>query len=174
MTYSDPIWYQVALVNNQDDLLVGFFLLDKFKNRLAKRSHRIPSIENVQNDVWGVDNFVEFTIDTPWSSFGVDGFNDIGMSLEFRRDGRGARFWYTERYISNGMKRSERNINIPPVSSSTWLAAASALSYASAPSWLNSSKVPTSKRGFFRWALGPKVSWKGSVSTMCERLNNKS
>lgn len=39
-------------------------------------------------------------------------------------------------------------------------------SWASEPSLESSSKVPTSMRGRLRWALGPKVSPKDSVSTM--------
>jgi len=58
---------------------------------------------------------------------------------------------------------------LPMIPNPDSVAASAASSAAAAPSLLSSSNVPASILGFFRWALGPKVSPKGSVSTMWER-----
>ena len=61
----DPAWHQVAFVNDKDDLFVCLFFLQILEDRLAHRSHGIAGVQYVENDIRGVDDFVELAIDTP-------------------------------------------------------------------------------------------------------------
>lgn len=65
MAYSDPVRNEVTLVDDQDDLLVSFLLLDILQNRFAHRSDWISRVEYVEDNVRRIDDFVKFAIDTP-------------------------------------------------------------------------------------------------------------
>lgn len=65
VTHGDPVWNEVTLVNDQDDLLVGFFLFDILQHGFTHRSDWISSVEYVEDNVGRVDDFVELAIDTP-------------------------------------------------------------------------------------------------------------
>jgi hypothetical protein len=67
---------------------VRLFLLDVVQDRLTHRPQRVPSIQDVEDDIGRVDDFVEFAINSPRSAFGVDGLNIICVRL-WLDDGRG-------------------------------------------------------------------------------------
>lgn len=50
-TYSYPVRHQIALVDNQDNLLVCLFLLQVLQYRLAHGSKWITGIQDMQDDV---------------------------------------------------------------------------------------------------------------------------
>lgn len=49
--YRDPVWNEVALVDDQDDLFMSFLLLDILQDGFTHRSDWIPRIEYVEDDV---------------------------------------------------------------------------------------------------------------------------
>lgn len=60
--YRNPVGNQVALIDDQDHLLVRLLLPDVLQYRFAQRSQGIPRVENVKNHVGGVYNLVEFPV----------------------------------------------------------------------------------------------------------------
>ena len=46
-THSDPIGHEIALVDDQNNLLMSFLFLDVFKDGVAKCSQRVPGVENM-------------------------------------------------------------------------------------------------------------------------------
>jgi len=65
VTHGDPVWNEVTLVDDQDDLLMGFFLFDILQHGFTHRSDWISSVEYVEDNVGRVDDFVKLAIDTP-------------------------------------------------------------------------------------------------------------
>ena len=65
VAHGDPVRNEVTLVNDQDDLLMSFLLLDVLQHRFAHRSDWISSIEYVEDNVRRVDDFVKLAIDAP-------------------------------------------------------------------------------------------------------------
>lgn len=59
-------------------------------------------------------------------------------------------------------------VGSPPAAKSTPEGPGSASGFDEAAAASSSIEL-ISNLGFFRWAFGPNVSWKGSVSTMCGR-----
>lgn len=58
MTYSNLGGNQITLVQNEDKMLMGCFLLEIFLNRPASCAQRITSIQNMQDDIGGVNDLV--------------------------------------------------------------------------------------------------------------------
>ena len=83
ITHGDPVWNEVTLVNNQDDLFMGFLLFDILQHRLAHRSDWISGIEDVEDNVGRVNDFVKLAIDTPRGSFRVNRLDVVCVSLFF-------------------------------------------------------------------------------------------
>ena len=48
---SDPVRYEITLVEDKHNLLVRLLLPDKFQDALAKGTHRVASIENMEDNV---------------------------------------------------------------------------------------------------------------------------
>lgn len=64
MTYCNPVRDKIALINDQYYLLVGFLLFDRLKYGFTHRAQRIPSVENMEDNIRGIDNFVKFSKNT--------------------------------------------------------------------------------------------------------------
>lgn len=84
-THCNPVRNKITFVDDKHNLLVGLFLFDVFQDRLAQRSHGISSIENMQNDIRGIYDFIEFAVYPARSTLGVDRLDDIGVRLEVIR-----------------------------------------------------------------------------------------
>lgn len=78
----DPVWNQVALVEDEEDLLVGLLLADELQNALAKCTHGITGVEHVKDNVRGVNDLIQLAINTARGTLGVDGLNDVGICGE--------------------------------------------------------------------------------------------
>ena len=57
-------------------------LPDVFQYRLAKRAHRIASVDDMNDDVRRVDDLVKLAIDTARGPLRIDRLNDICVRLE--------------------------------------------------------------------------------------------
>ena len=51
IVHGDPVRDKIALVDDQNDLFVGFLFPDVLQNGFAHRSHRIPRVEDVEDDI---------------------------------------------------------------------------------------------------------------------------
>ena len=80
-THSDPIRDQVALVNDEDDLLMCLLLAHVLQHALAQRSERIARVKDMNKDVRRVDDLVELAVYPARGALGVDGLDDIGVGL---------------------------------------------------------------------------------------------
>lgn len=58
VTYGHPVGNQVAFIDDQDYLLVRFFLLDIVKDGVAHCAKGIAGVKYMQDDVGGVDDLV--------------------------------------------------------------------------------------------------------------------
>jgi len=82
--YRDPVWHQIALVQDKHDLLVRLFLLDIVQDRLAHCPQRVPGIKDMQNHIRRVNDFVEFAINPARCALGIDRLKVVGVSLNVR------------------------------------------------------------------------------------------
>lgn len=73
----DPVRHQVALVDDEDNLLVRFFFADVLQDTLAKRPERIAGVDNMEDNVRGVDDLVQLTIDTSRCALGEYWFDQV-------------------------------------------------------------------------------------------------
>lgn len=68
---------------------MGFLLLDVLEDTLTHSSEGIASIQDMENDVGGVYNLIQFTIDSSRGTFEIDRFDVVGVCLRhnfFRLD----------------------------------------------------------------------------------------
>ena len=59
-------------------MLMFRFLLDILQDRLTARAHGITGVEDVEEDVGGINDLVEFIPDTAGLAFGEHGVPDLG------------------------------------------------------------------------------------------------
>jgi hypothetical protein len=50
-TYSDPGWYQIHFVEDDDEVLVGFLFLEVALHLRTPRSHGVSGVQHLQKDV---------------------------------------------------------------------------------------------------------------------------
>ncbi len=62
---SNPVWHKVTFVDDKDDLLMSLLLPDKFKDAFAQGAHRVASVQYMQDNVRGVDDLVQLSVNTP-------------------------------------------------------------------------------------------------------------
>jgi hypothetical protein len=60
---------------------VRFFLFDVFQYGLAHRPEGVAGVENVKDDVGGIDDLVEFAVYPSRGAFSVDGLVIVGVCL---------------------------------------------------------------------------------------------
>jgi len=65
VAYGDPVWNEVALVDDQDDLFMSFLLLDILQDGFTHGSNWISRIEYMKDDVRRVNDLVKLAVDTP-------------------------------------------------------------------------------------------------------------
>ena len=80
-THCDPIGDKVALVDDEDDLLVRLLLLDELEDRLAHGAEGVASVEDVEDNIGGVDDLVELAVDAAGRPLGVNGLEEVGVGL---------------------------------------------------------------------------------------------
>ena len=82
-THRDPVGHEIAFVDDQDDLLVRFLLLDVLEDGFAHGTEGIASVEDVEDDIGRVDDFVQLTVDPTRRPFGVDRLVVVGVRSGF-------------------------------------------------------------------------------------------
>ena len=56
-------------------------LLDELEDRLAHGAEGVASVEDVEDDIRGVDDLVELAVDAAGRPLGVDGLEEVGVGL---------------------------------------------------------------------------------------------
>ena len=56
-------------------------LLDKLEDRLAHGAEGVASVEDVEDDIRGVDDLVELAVDAAGGPLCVDGLEEVGVGL---------------------------------------------------------------------------------------------
>jgi len=74
LTYGYARGDEVAFVEDEQEMLVRRFLLDVFLHAAASRSFWISRVQDVEDDVRGVDDFVQLVPYPLALTFGEDGF----------------------------------------------------------------------------------------------------
>jgi len=77
-THGNPGRNKIDLVQHVDQLFVRLFLPQELDDGFTPGSHRIPGIEDVDDNVGRVENLVQFSPDSTRGSFGVDRFGHEG------------------------------------------------------------------------------------------------
>jgi hypothetical protein len=80
-THGHPIWHQIALVYDENDLLMRLFFCNVVKNRLAHSTHGVASVQNMKNDIRRINNLVEFSIYPTRCAFCIYRLNIVGVCL---------------------------------------------------------------------------------------------
>jgi len=62
-------WDEIAFIENKDQVLVRALMLEVVLNKLSSGSVRIPSIQNIQKNIWRINNFVQFFPNSFWLPF---------------------------------------------------------------------------------------------------------
>ena len=83
--YGNPAWNEITLVDNQHDLFMSFFFFDIVQYRFTQGTQWISGVNNMQNNIRGVDDFIEFSIYSTRCALGIDGFNVISMCFWLSR-----------------------------------------------------------------------------------------
>lgn len=76
-THSYPGGDEVDLVEDEDDTLMCLLLLEEVKDGLAHGTHGIPGVEDVDDNVRGVENLVELSPDSSRLPLGVDSLSGL-------------------------------------------------------------------------------------------------
>lgn len=71
-THGNPSRDEIDLVENEDNSLVSLLLLEEVEDGLAHGSHRVSSVEDVNDDVGRIEDLVELSPNSSRSSLGVD------------------------------------------------------------------------------------------------------
>ena len=75
LTHSSPCRDEIDLVQDIDEMLVCLLLPQVLDNRLTPGTKRIPSVQNMNDDIGGIEDLVQFSPYTTGSTFGVDWFS---------------------------------------------------------------------------------------------------
>lgn len=73
-TYGNPGGNKVNLVEHIHKMFMCLFLSQVLDDGLTPRTQRISCIQNVDDDIGRIENFVELTPNTAGCTLGVDGF----------------------------------------------------------------------------------------------------
>lgn len=73
MTYGHPSGNEINLVKDIHQMFMCLFLSQVLDDGLTSRTERISCIQDMDNDIGRIEDFVEFTPDTSGCTLGVDG-----------------------------------------------------------------------------------------------------
>jgi len=81
-THRDPVGHEIALVEEQNNLLVGLLLAHVVEHGVTKGAERVAGVKYVKNDVGGVNDLVKLAVDATRGAFVVNSFNVIGVGIK--------------------------------------------------------------------------------------------
>lgn len=73
MTYGHPSGNEINLVKDINQMFMCLFLPQVLDDGLTPRTQRISCIQDMDNDIGRIENFVELTPDTSGCTLGIDG-----------------------------------------------------------------------------------------------------
>lgn len=92
LSYRNPVGNQITFVDNEHNLLVGLFLLNILQHGFAHRTKRVASVQDVENDVRGINDFVQLSVNSTRCAFLIDRLVIICMGLGLNNS-RSQRFY---------------------------------------------------------------------------------
>lgn len=72
MTYGNPSGNEINLVKDINQMFMCLFLPQVLDDGLTPRTQRISCIQDMDNDIGRIENFVELTPDTSGCTLGID------------------------------------------------------------------------------------------------------
>lgn len=73
MTYGNPSGNKINLVEDINKMLMRLFLSQVLDDGFTPRTQRISCIQDMDNDIGRIQNFIELTPDTSGCTLGIDG-----------------------------------------------------------------------------------------------------